>query len=94
MNDITISDVQIVPVKPSNGLVAFVSFIINGCVYVGDVGIHTSLSNSGGYRLVYPDKVLRTGKRINCVHPVTKEAGDLITGAVLEKFKKVVGDVF
>lgn len=90
MSDLKISDIQIIPVVPRDGLVGFCSFIINGCLFVGDVGIFTSFTNPLGYRLLYPDKILKNGKRINCIYPITKEAGLLISEAVIDEYKRLI----
>ncbi len=50
----TITNVQIVPVKPQNGLVAFASFVYADAFYVASVGIYTR--PSGGFRLTYPTR--------------------------------------
>jgi len=89
MTEITIKDIQIFPVRPQNGLIAFVSFILNDSIYVGNVGLHTSLSNPLGFRLVYPIKELPNGQEIGCVHPITKTAGLTITKAVIEKYQAI-----
>ena len=49
-----LSEIQIIPIKPQNGLVAFASFVLDGNLYLGSIGIVTRLN--GGYRLVYPTK--------------------------------------
>lgn len=49
-----ISEIQITPIKPQNGLVAFASCLINKGLYLGSIGILTRLE--GGYRLTYPTK--------------------------------------
>jgi len=90
MDSIKISDVQIIPIQPRNGLVAFVSFIINGSICVGDVAIHTCLSNSEGYRLVYPERILASGKKVNCVYPINRQAGDTVQKAVVSEYKKLL----
>ena len=90
MSDLRISDIQIMPLPPKDGLVAIASFIINECLFVGDVAIFTSFTNPLGFRLVYPDKILRNGKRINCVYPITKEAGQAISEAVIDKYKMLM----
>jgi len=90
MPDLRISDIQIMPLTPKDGLVAIASFIINGYLFVGDVAIFTSFTNPLGFRLVYPDKILRNGKRINCVYPITREAGQTISEAVVGKYKKLM----
>lgn len=86
-----ISEVQIIPVKPQRGLVAFASCVINNSLYVGNIAIHTSLKDPGGYRLVYPDKVLPNGKLINCVYPINQEAGEAIRVAIIGKYMEIVG---
>jgi len=90
MSDLRISDIQIMPLTPKDGLVAIASFIVNGYLFVGDVAIFTSFKSSLGFRLVYPDKILRNGKRINCVYPITREAGQTISEAVIGKYKEVM----
>ena len=90
MDSIRISDIQIIPVQPRDGLVAFVSFILNDSIYIGDVAVHTCLSNSEGYRLVYPQRVLFNGKKINCVHPINRKTGEAIQKAVVAKYKNLM----
>lgn len=90
MPDLRISDIQIMPLIPKDGLVAIASFLINGCLFVGDVAIFTTFENPLGFRLCYPDKILRNGKRINCVYPITREAGQFISEAVIGKYKELM----
>ena len=90
MNDTIISEIQIVPVRPQNGLVAFSSCVLNNSLFIGNIAIYTSPSRPENFRLVYPDKTLPNGKRINCVHPITKATGELISKAIIEKFKEIV----
>jgi len=90
MSNLVISEIQIVPVKPKDGLVAFVSCVINDSLYIGNVAVYTSTTRPEGYRLVYPTKILPNGKEINCVHPINKKAGDLISQAILGQFKTLV----
>jgi len=89
MNDLTISEIQIIPVKPNNGLVAFVSFVVNSQFYIGNVAIYTSPSSPDGYRLVYPIKVLPNGKEIHCVHPINRQTGDVVRRAVIAKYDEL-----
>lgn len=88
MMELLISEIQIIPVKPKDGLVAFASCVINNSLYIGNIAIYTSPTNTEGYRLVYPLKVLTNGKEINCVHPITKEAGETIAKSIINKFKE------
>lgn len=50
----TISEIQIVPVKPDKGLVGFCSFILYESIYCSSVAIFTR--PDGSFRLVYPTK--------------------------------------
>lgn len=90
MSELKISEIQIVPIKPKEGLVAFASCVINSSLYIGNIAIYTSLQKPNGYRLVYPSKILPNGKEINCVHPITREAGELISRKIIGKFKEIV----
>jgi len=90
MNDIVISEVQIVPVKPRDGLVAFASCVINESLYIGNIAIYTSPTRPEGFRLVYPAKILPNGKDINCVYPINKQTGDLIEKEVINKYLDLI----
>lgn len=82
-----ISEIQIVPIKPNNGLVAFVSFVLYEAIYCSSVGIFTR--PDGSYRLVYPTKKL-ADKDINIFHPIDKNIGLLIEKEVSSKLKDVM----
>jgi len=90
METIQISEIQIIPVKPREGLVAFASCVINNAIYIGNIALYSSLSTQVGFRLVYPSKILPNGKEINCVHPINKQAGDLISDAIIGKFREII----
>ncbi len=85
---LSISEVEILPVKPIGGLVGFASCVLNSQVYLGNIGIHTRPDGSG-YRLVFPVKVLPNGKQIYCFHPLTHQAGDLFLQAIIRKFEEL-----
>lgn len=85
-----ISEVNITPVKASGSLVAFASCLINGSLYLGSIGLH-SLLDGTGYRIVYPTK--KVGNRqMHICHPITKEAGQAIEKAIVEKMKVLFAD--
>jgi len=90
MLNLEISEIRIIPVKPQNGLVAFCSFVVNKALYIGSVAIYVCQKRPEGYRLVYPDKILFNGKKINVVYPISREADDIITGAVVKEFERVI----
>ena len=77
-----LTEIQIVPVKPNNGLVGFVSFVYDNCLYLGSIGIYTR--PQGGYRLTYP-----TRGNFNIFHPINKEIAEIIEQAVVAKYEDV-----
>ncbi|MBI2639019.1 septation protein SpoVG family protein [Candidatus Peregrinibacteria bacterium] len=83
-NEIVITEIQIVPIKPQDGLIGFASFVLNGCLYLGSIGIHTRLDGSG-FRLTYPTK-----GAINIFHPINKEVSKAIEEAVFAKAEEVM----
>lgn len=82
-----ISEIQIIPVKPNEGLIAFASFVLDAKYYIGSVAIYTRL-NGSGYRLVYPAKKVGM-KSVNTFHPINKEVGKIIDEAVINKIKEL-----
>jgi hypothetical protein len=83
-NVINISEINIIPVKPKDGLIGFASFVVDKKFYVGNVAIFSRLDGEG-MRLVYPRK-----GQIDCFHPINKEVGLLIEQNVTEKFNTLL----
>lgn len=82
-----ISEIQIIPIKPQDGLVAFASFVLDNHIYLGSIGIFTR--PEGGYRLVYPTK--KVGMRsINIYHPINKDFAETIEKEVIKSFEDVM----
>lgn len=88
MNEETkISELQIIPVKPKDGLIAFASFVLDQKYYVGSVAVFTRLTGEG-FRLVYPAK--KVGERnINLFYPINTETGNTIEKAISEKVYEI-----
>jgi hypothetical protein len=82
-----LTEIQITPIKPVNGLVAFASFVLFESLYCSSVGIFTR--PNGGYRLLYPTKKVGS-KDITIYYPISKEVGLLIEEEVIEKLKDVM----
>lgn len=49
-----ITEIEITPIRPREGLVAFASCVIDQWLYLGSIAVVTRLD--GGYRLTYPTK--------------------------------------
>ena len=82
-----ITEIQIMPVKPKDGLVAFASLVLESALYLGSIGVYTRL-NGEGYRITYPTKKIGE-KSINIYHPINKETSRVIEQAIIERAKKV-----
>lgn len=84
-----LSEIQIVPIKPINGLVAFASFVLDNKFYLGSIGIMTR--PQGGYRLVYPSK--KVGLRnINTFYPINKVVAEEIETEVINRLEDVMNN--
>lgn len=86
-----ISEVNITPIKPSDGLIAFASFVIDDALYCGSVGIFTR--SNGGYRLVYPTKQV-AGRQLDIFHPISTATGRLIEQEVVTKYEEVMNNAW
>ncbi len=77
-----ITEIQIIPVKPNDGLVGFASFVLNGWFYLGSIGIFTR--PNGSYRLTYPTKGTHS-----IFYPINKIIAHEIEVKVIKKFEEV-----
>ena len=82
-----ISEVQIVPIRPKDGIVAIASFVLDGWLYLGSVAIMTR--PQGGYRLLYPTKKL-ADRNIPIYHPIRREIAQHIEQKVIERLEEVM----
>ena len=82
-----ISEIQIIPVKPNKGLIAFCCFVLFEAIYCYSVGIYTR--PEGGYRLVYPTKKVNE-KSMNIFHPINARIGKIIEQEVSKVAEKVL----
>lgn len=84
-----ITEIQITPIKPQDGLVAFGSVVLDGHIYLGSIGIYRKL-DGGGLRINYPTKKVGD-KNINIYHPITRELSKLIEVEIIGKAVKLLG---
>lgn len=83
-----VTEIQIVPIKPKDGLIGFASVVLDASLCLTSIGIHQKLDGTG-IRLTYPTK--RVGDRsMNIFHPITKELSAVVEEAVFAKFKDVM----
>jgi len=93
MNELVVSEIQIIPVKPKDGLVSFASCVINNQLYLGNLAIYSSPSSPDGFRLVYPSRALNNGKQIKIAYPINKETGFAIQKQIVEQYLKLIEDL-
>jgi stage V sporulation protein G len=82
-----LSEIQIIPIKPQNGLVAFASFVLDESLYLGSIGIVTR--PNGGYRLVYPTKKV-ADRNLNIFYPISREFALAVEQEVVKQFEDVM----
>jgi len=80
----TISEIEIIPVKPQKGLLAFANFVIDNKLFVSSIAIHAKIDGTG-YRLTYPKK-----NHFDLFHPINRETSKAIEVIVISQFKKVM----
>ncbi|MEX0881585.1 MAG: septation protein SpoVG family protein [Candidatus Saccharimonadales bacterium] len=81
-----VSEVNITPVKPNNGLVGIASVVIDGNLYLNSIAIYTKLE--GSYRLLYPTKIVGN-RSLGLFYPINREASKAIEDAVFKKCNEV-----
>jgi stage V sporulation protein G len=82
-----ITEIQITPIKPKDGLIAFASVVLDNSLYLGSLGVYTRLDGLG-HRITYPTKKIGD-KSINIYHPINKETSKAIEQAVFKKLKEI-----
>ena len=85
--DTEVTEVEINPIKPRDGLVALASCVVDDKFYMGSIGIYTRLEGDG-YRLTYPTKKVG-GDSINIYHPINEETGQAIKEAIVSKYEEL-----
>ena len=86
-----IKNIQIIPIRPKDGLVAFASLLFEESFYLGNIGIRTR--PQGGFRLNYPTRLV--GKTsLPIFHPINKETACTIEEAVISKYEEIVSSEF
>ena len=86
--EITISEIKVIPIKANEGLVGFASCVINGSIFIGSIAIH--LTRNQDFRLVFPAKKLESGKCMEHVHPISKEAYEIIRKPIVDEYLRLL----
>jgi len=91
MKIMMITEVQITPIKPKDGLIAFASVVVENSLYLGFLGVYTRLDGTG-YRITYPTKKVGENS-LNIYHPINKETSRAIEEAVIKKVKEIMKEI-
>lgn len=81
-----VSEVNVTPVKPKNGLVGIASLVVDGNIYLNSIAVYTKLD--GSYRLLYPTKLVGN-RSLGLFYPINRKASRAIEEAVLKKCSEV-----
>lgn len=87
----TITEIQILPIKPNDGLVAFASCVLDGNLYLGSIGIHKKL-NGSEFRITYPTKKV-ADRNIHIYHPLNIQTSKEIEEAIITKAKEILKEI-
>lgn len=82
-----ITKIDIKKVVPKDGLVAFVSLVLDDCLFLGNIAIFSRL-NQPTFRLIFPEKKVNN-KVIPLFHPLTSEFYFELEQAVNEELTKL-----
>ena len=82
-----ITEIQIITIKPRDGLVAFASVVVENSLYLGSIGVYTRLDGTG-CRITYPTKKIGD-RNINIYHPINKETSKAIEKAIITKVNQI-----
>jgi len=85
-----ITEIQILPIKPNNGLVGFASFVLDGNIYLSSIGVHKRL-NGSGFRITYPTKKI-ADKDFHIFHPINRQASEEIEEAIISKAAEIINE--
>ena len=66
-----VTKIKIRKIIPKNGLVGFVSFVMDDCLFIGNIAIFNRL-NQTTFRLVFPEKKIGD-KNIQILYPVSSD---------------------
>jgi DNA-binding cell septation regulator SpoVG len=81
-----IKRIEIVPIRPFEGLIAFANVVLEEGLYLGSIGVHRKLD--GGFRITFPTR--KVGEANLCIyHPMTPEISKEFETAICSKAEEV-----
>jgi stage V sporulation protein G len=83
-----VTEVQILPVKPNNGIIAFASVVLDNSIFLGSIALYLKLDGQS-YRITYPTKK-RLNQSFDIYHPINKETSLAIEQAIIKKYQEIL----
>lgn len=84
-----VTKVEIVPMQPRDGLMAFASIEIDDRFYIGSIGVYKK-RDCTGYRITFPTRKVGDHSLTIC-HPTKPELSKEIESAITNKAEQVLG---
>lgn len=84
-----VTEIEIVPVKAENGLVAFANCVLDNKFFLGNIAVYTRL-NARGFRCVYPTKKLANGQQIQLYYPINQEVSRAVESVISERLSELL----
>lgn len=82
-----VKKVEIVPIKPHEGLIGFASIVVGEGLYLSSIGIHKR-KDGNGFRITYPTKKVGN-MNVSIFHPLDKELSKEIEQAIVDKAAQI-----
>ena len=84
-----VTKIEIVPIHPQSGLIAFASIELDNMFYVSSIGIHKK-RNETGFRITYPTKKIGEHSLTIC-HPIQSNFSKEIEREICVKAEELFG---
>jgi stage V sporulation protein G len=85
----SITKVELLPIKPQKGLMAFACVEIDNQFYISSIGVHKR-RDGRGYRITYPTR--KVGEQnLTIFHPTEPSLSKEIERAICDKAEEIMG---
>lgn len=85
-----VTKVELLPIRPQNGLMAFASIELDERFYIGSIGVHRRRDGMG-YRITYPTRKVGESSVTVC-HPLAPELSRTIEQAICIRAVELFGE--
>jgi stage V sporulation protein G len=85
-----IKKVEIIPIRPYEGLIAFASVVLEEGLYLGSIGVHRKLD--GGFRITFPTR--KVGDVNHCIfHPTNPVISKEFDRSICSRAEEIFGEI-